>query len=72
MIDSKQLVAEWIKGINANQNTYRYGRVDSKDGVWRDKDGNVVEASGIKNVGVFGHMKGFAGAIARVQGKGGF
>lgn len=72
MVDSKQLVAEWIKGTDANQNTSRYGQVDHKDGVWRDGDGNIVQATGVQSTGILGRMKGFGGAIARVRGTGGF
>jgi len=72
MVDSKELVAEWHKGINANQNTVLYGLVDNKDGIWRDKDGNAIEASGTQNVGPLGRLKGLGGAVARVRGTGGF
>ncbi|KZT34488.1 hypothetical protein SISSUDRAFT_1009878, partial [Sistotremastrum suecicum HHB10207 ss-3] len=72
MIDSKDLVAEWHRGINANQNTSVYGLVDNKDGIWRDKDGTAIEASGTKNVGPLGRLKGLGGAVARVRGTGGF
>lgn len=72
MVDSRELVDEWVQGINANQNTAKFGRVSDTDGVWRDADGNVVEATGIKTAGPFGHLKGIGGAIARVRGTGGF
>lgn len=72
LIDSRALVAEWISGINANQNTRAYGRVSSEDGVWHAEDGRVVESSGIKKAGLFGSLKGVTGAIKRVRGTGGF
>jgi len=72
MVDSKQLTDDWVRGINANQNTFLFGQVDDKDGIWRDEDGNVVEATGIKSAGPLGHLKGIGGAIARVRGTGGF
>lgn len=72
MIDSPTLVAEWINGINANQNTLLYGRVDSKDGVWRDKEGNELVASGVSGGGPLGRLKGLTGAVKRVRGTGGF
>ncbi len=72
LIDSSQLAREWYEGINANQNTRKYGLVSNKDGVWRDKEGKAVESSGIKNTGFLGGLKGISGAIARVRGTGGF
>ena len=73
MVDSRELVAEWLRGINANQNTYKYGLVSDEDGVWRDPEsGEVVEASGVKSAGFFGRLKGLGGAIARARGTGGF
>ncbi len=72
LVDSPQLAREWYEGINANQNTRKYGLVSNKDGVWRDKEGKAVESSGIKNTGFLGGLKGISGAIARVRGTGGF
>lgn len=72
MADSMQVVAEWIKGINANQNTFRFGLIDSADGVYKDREGNLVQASGTKSAGMKGLLKGIDGAIKRVEGKGGF
>ena len=44
-----------------------------RTGVWRSpKDGHIIESSGIKKAGVLGSLKGLTGAVARVQGKGGF
>ena len=36
MVDSKQIVAEWMEALHRQQNTQLYGRVDD-DGVWRDR-----------------------------------
>jgi hypothetical protein len=72
MVDSATLAAEWYRGINANQNTRIYGKVDTKDGIWRDKEGNMLQASGITGGGPLGRLKGLSGAIKRVRGTGGF
>ena len=71
LVDSPALCAEWWAGLNANQNTLRFGRVDA-DGVWRDSEGRAVQSSGTEKTGMFGGLKGISGAIARVRGKGGF
>ena len=71
MVDSSTLVSEWLKGINANQNTLIFGRVDEKDGIWRDKDGIEIKSSGVGG-GPFGKLKGLSGAVKRVRGTGGF
>ena len=70
MVDSAELCAEWMAALNHNQNSGTIGHVDD-DGMWRDKDGNVVQSSG----GLGGPtevIKGMFNAVARVQGKGGF
>ncbi|TDL14124.1 hypothetical protein BD410DRAFT_797330 [Rickenella mellea] len=72
MIDSPDIVRAMVSGINANQNTSIYGAVGKEDGIWRDKEGNVVQSSGIAAPGPMGIVKGFGGAIARVRGTGGF
>lgn len=72
LVDSPQLVNEWIKGIDANQNTHKFGLVSREDGVWRAPDGRVVESSGTKTTGLLGGLKGLSGAIKRVRGTGGF
>ncbi|KAI7938156.1 hypothetical protein MJO28_015076 [Puccinia striiformis f. sp. tritici] len=41
MIDSAQIVRDWMKGVISNQNTGLYGRVDT-DGIWRDAEGHVA------------------------------
>lgn len=45
MVDSAKLAKEWVAALNHNQNSGLYGEVQ-EDGVWRDKDGNVVMSSG--------------------------
>ncbi|EPS38942.1 hypothetical protein H072_7332 [Dactylellina haptotyla CBS 200.50] len=82
MIDSQEVVREWLWGIRSNQNTHLYGRVDH-DGIWRSREGrdNVGESfqvgdriEGTSGGGKikFGWVKGIKGAIERVQGVGGF
>jgi len=72
LVDSPQIVSEWHRGIDANQNTGHYGRVSDQDGVWRGKDGKAVESSGTKSAGIMGVVRGLGAAIARVRGTGGF
>ena len=71
LVDSPQLVREWIAGIDANQNTAAYGRVSDVDGVWR-QDGTVIQASGTKSASVIGNLKGLKSAVRRLRGTGGF
>ena len=71
MVDSPGMCAEWRAGLEANQNTARYGLVSDKDGLWRDKDGNIMDSS-LGKGGPLQLLKGLKGAVARVQGKGGF
>ncbi|THG97953.1 hypothetical protein EW026_g4144 [Hermanssonia centrifuga] len=70
MVDSPKLCAEWMAALNNNQNTAMLGPI-GEDGLWRDKDGNVVQSSGGLG-GPVEVMKGMMNAVARVQGKGGF
>ncbi|EFP75075.2 hypothetical protein PGT21_028799 [Puccinia graminis f. sp. tritici] len=42
MIDSPQIVQDWMKCLIANQNTQLYGQVNS-DGIWRDAEGHTVD-----------------------------
>lgn len=58
-----------LKRYIANQNTHLYGRLDEKDGIWRDpKDGSLLEDMGsTKGGGVSGLIKGLTGAVKRVQ-----
>ncbi|KAH9003737.1 hypothetical protein EDB86DRAFT_2889505 [Lactarius hatsudake] len=72
MIDSPELVREWMRGIEANQNTRLYGRVDDGDGVLRSEDGEAIQASGIESSNFLSRLKGMGRVIARVRGTGGF
>ncbi|KAF8312473.1 hypothetical protein DL93DRAFT_2059854 [Clavulina sp. PMI_390] len=72
MVDSPTIMKEWRDGLDANQNTLKYGRVQL-DGIWRDADGNPLkDAGGTNKGGILGTLKGFKGAIDRVRGEGGF
>ncbi|GJJ09337.1 hypothetical protein Clacol_003559 [Clathrus columnatus] len=71
MVDSAEMCAEWRAGLESNQNTRLYGRVSDKDGLWRDEEGNIMDSKGGKG-GPLAILKGLHGALARVQGKGGF
>ncbi|KAH9809011.1 hypothetical protein DFH28DRAFT_1134528 [Melampsora americana] len=42
MIDSKQMVGEWMHALISNQNTQLYGKV-GLDGIWRDGAGHTVD-----------------------------
>ncbi|GAA6034084.1 hypothetical protein JCM8097_000685 [Rhodosporidiobolus ruineniae] len=35
LVDSPQIVADWMDQLKTNQSTHKYGRVDT-DGIWRD------------------------------------
>jgi hypothetical protein len=35
LIDSPQIVSDWMDQLATNQSTHRYGKVDT-DGIWRD------------------------------------
>jgi phosphatidylserine/phosphatidylglycerophosphate/cardiolipin synthase-like enzyme len=73
MVNSSAVCAEWRAGIEANQNTAKYGGPLAADGIWRDpKDGSVLEDAGNTKGGAKQIIKGIKGTIARVQGKGGF
>ncbi|CAH7672639.1 hypothetical protein BY996DRAFT_4581352 [Phakopsora pachyrhizi] len=41
MIDSEQIVKEWMRALICNQNTELYGKVHD-DGIWRDEAGRTV------------------------------
>ena len=72
MVDSPELISEWMGGINANQNTCLYGRVSDKDGIWRGEDGEIVQASGVGASTLLRRLKGVCKVIGRVRGRGGF
>jgi len=71
MVDSPEMCQEWRAGLENNQNTALYGRIDDKDGLWRDTDGTVLDSK-VGKGGPGEIVKGLLGAVARVQGKGGF
>jgi hypothetical protein len=73
MVDSPQLVAEWMAAIKSNQNTHLYGFIDQKDGVWKDKQGKPsLQGTGKGGKGILGRLGGLFGAVQRVRGEGGF
>ncbi|KAI9430801.1 hypothetical protein H4582DRAFT_2013996 [Lactarius indigo] len=72
MIDSPELVRAWMRGIEANQNTSLYGRVDDGDGVLRGEDGEAIQASGVESSNFLRRLKGMGKVMARVRGTGGF
>lgn len=45
MVDSKQIVGEWDRGLRRNQSTQLYGKV-GKDGIWRGREGKEVVDKG--------------------------
>jgi len=72
MVDSPELVSAWLRGLDANQNTRLYGRVSDRDGVWRSKDGEVIQASGVAASGFLERLKGLGSMLAKVRGSGRF
>ncbi|CAF0891721.1 unnamed protein product [Adineta ricciae] len=40
MIDSAQIVKDWMDALYTNQSTHQYGKVDL-DGIWRDEEGHL-------------------------------
>ena len=46
MVDSKQIVAEWMRALKKNQSTHIYGKVDQKDGIWRGQSGREIADTG--------------------------
>ncbi|KAH8701565.1 IQ calmodulin-binding motif protein [Talaromyces proteolyticus] len=73
LIDSPVICKAWRDAIERNQNTSKYGLVDSKDGCWHDPDtGAIPEGSIGSDPGRFSWAKGVVGAVQRVRGVGGF
>lgn len=72
MLESEAVCAAWIDALRRNQNTHRYGALGREDGIWRDAEGREAEGATGVDPGRFSWFKGFAGAIQRVQGTGGF
>ncbi|EIN06967.1 hypothetical protein PUNSTDRAFT_135667 [Punctularia strigosozonata HHB-11173 SS5] len=71
MVDSPQICKEWYEGINHNQNTRQDGLLDEKDGLYRDKEGQVVQSAAGTASGPTALLKGIKGTIDRVRGVGG-
>ena len=72
MVDSAEVCAAWIAALGRNQNTGLYGRLDRRDGVWRDAGEREVDGAMGVDPGRFSWAKGFVGAVKRFQGTGGF
>ncbi|KAL7424757.1 hypothetical protein Q5752_000441 [Cryptotrichosporon argae] len=72
LVDSELVCREWRDAIDANQNTLHYGRVDARDGVWRDPQGNTLPGQKPLPHGPFKSLGGVVGAVQRVRGEGGF
>lgn len=70
MVDNPTICQEWFDGIRRNQNTHLHQV--GKDGIYRDKDGNLLTDSTGVGSGFRGVVKGIQGSIARARGKGGF
>lgn len=51
MVDSKQIVDEWMAALTRNQSTKLYGMVDQRDGIWRGKDGQELVDTGKDEAG---------------------
>ncbi|WWC69916.1 uncharacterized protein I206_103860 [Kwoniella pini CBS 10737] len=58
MIDSKIIVKEMTETLISNQNTLKFGLVDS-DGTWRDEKGHTLEHYGATAKGTFRGLSGF-------------
>ncbi|ORY26303.1 hypothetical protein BCR39DRAFT_541162 [Naematelia encephala] len=58
MVDSKQIITEMMETLLSNQNTMRYGLVDT-DGIWRDKHGKTLEDYGATAKGAFRGLSAF-------------
>ncbi len=57
MVDSRQIVEEWMKALERNQSTKLYGMVDQRDGIWRGKNGEELVDTGKDNEGEKGSGK---------------
>ncbi|KAF9220887.1 hypothetical protein BS17DRAFT_786130 [Gyrodon lividus] len=70
MIGNPTVCKEWRDTIRRVQNTHLHEL--RTDGIYRDKDGNLLTDSTGVGSGLKGVIKGVQGSIARVRGKGGF
>ncbi|KDN38877.1 hypothetical protein K437DRAFT_296253 [Tilletiaria anomala UBC 951] len=46
MVDSAQIVSEWMDALRRCQSTHIYGKVDQRDGIWRGATGREVADTG--------------------------
>lgn len=72
MVDSPELVSSWLRGINANQNTFLYGRVCNKEGICRSEGGEVIQASGVGASSCIKRMQGLRKVMGGIRGTGKF
>jgi hypothetical protein len=73
LIDSALVCQEWLKIINRNQNTAKYGAASVEDGCWHDPEtGEIPPGSVGIDPGRFSWARGIVGAVKRVRGVGGF
>lgn len=49
MVDSTQIVTEWLDALRRNQSTHLYGKVDQRDGIWRGQSGSEKADTGADN-----------------------
>jgi hypothetical protein len=68
LVDSPIVCRAWREGIERNQNTALFGRVN-EDGCFYDKDGNLAPGSYGTDAGKFAWAKGFFGILNKAQGK---
>ncbi|KAF3391440.1 hypothetical protein F1880_007432 [Penicillium rolfsii] len=73
LIDSALICKEWLRVLDRNQNTAKYGAASTKDGCWHDPDtGEIPPGSIGTDPGRFSWARGVVGAVKRVRGVGGF
>ncbi|SPQ25554.1 5bf5b73f-ec42-4397-9baa-c1f5a9fccee0 [Thermothielavioides terrestris] len=71
LVDSAELCAAWLAALRRNQNTERFGAVDTRDGVWRDAHGREVEGAMGVDPGWFPWLKGVKGQSRGLGAPGG-
>ncbi|KAL4881979.1 hypothetical protein BJY04DRAFT_227454 [Aspergillus karnatakaensis] len=73
LIDSPLICSAWLRALNRNQNTAKYGLVDPSDGCWHDPvTGEMAKGALGMDPGRFSWARGAVGAVQRVRGTGGF
>ncbi|GLI81736.1 hypothetical protein PoHVEF18_010125 [Penicillium ochrochloron] len=73
LIDSALICKEWLRILDRNQNTAKYGATSIEDGCWHDPDtGDIPPGSIGTDPGRFSWARGIIGAVKRVRGVGGF